>query len=472
MEKLVVTRCKGGSFESRSLQACPLQPRHASQGKKSNRRSVGVPLERRGERSAAPAQRCNRHNQTIPHRSGGQQGSGPAALPSQREQTTPEPKPNYVWATRQPLSGSRITAFVEICAQNKQVVYQELDRSELAWSFSLQYEDHANSRVARPNPTPGWNQAEDQECSLRDLLAWSPLGIGRTQSRLRPRRESRPSRCFDRCSAKQQSFNPTCGFSSRGRSSNLGATATPRSNDGARRCGHGSSRIGVDRTEVEERRMEDRNPSVRIRIGRRRTEGNQEQEQSPATWGAGSTGTSSLAGKHGLSIGRGLDFCQSALSRQDSIHLSNSLPAAHSSRDRESRWNKEQQSSTDRMAHPAPFASDIADLKRGECEGCAIATSSHNPKDHPGPLRTSGFSRSAGSPQEGRTNGASGAISGALAGEKRYRNCVENGTSIVLGVRGCPKSTLPKSAKCFKVLVSAAGFEPATHALKGRCSTT
>ena len=71
------------------------------------------------------------------------------------------------------------------------------------------------------------------------------------------------------------------------------------------------------------------------------------------------------------------------------------------------------------MAHATPVASDIADLKRGECES----------------------------------------------------RRVETNVLLALGVRGCPKPTLPKSAKYFEILVSAAGFEPATHALKGHCST-
>jgi hypothetical protein len=37
--------------------------------------------------------------------------------------------------------------------------------------------------------------------------------------------------------------------------------------------------------------------------------------------GVRTTSASSLAGKHGLSIGRGLDFCQPALSWQDSKRL-------------------------------------------------------------------------------------------------------------------------------------------------------
>lgn len=167
-----------------------------------------------------------------------------------------------------------------------------------------------------------------------------------------------------------------------------------------------------------------------------------------------------------LSLGRGLDFCQSALSRQDSIHLSNSLPTTHSSRNRESSRSQEQQRSTDRMAHATPLASDIADLKRRECKGRAVAASSHNPEDHPGSLRTSGFLRSARSAQEDRADGASRGVPRAIEGAERYLHGVGTRVWLALGVRGCPKSTLPKSAKCFQILVSAAGLEPATHALK------
>jgi hypothetical protein len=182
-------------------------------------------------------------------------------------------------------------------------------------------------------------------------------------------------------------------------------------------------------------------------------------------------GASSLARKYGLSIGRGLDFCQSALSWQDSIHLSNSLPSSHPSRDRKNLWNPEQQGSTDRVAHVTSVAGDIADLKRGECEGRTVTASSYDPKDYAGALRTGGFSRSAGSPQEGRADGASIRIPREIEGAGSYRNGVETGVSLALGVRGCPKSALPKSAKYFEILVSAAGLEPATHALKGHCST-
>src|SRR4029077_3535537 len=130
---------------------------------------------------------------------------------------------------------------------------------------------------------------------------------------------------------------------------------------------------------------------------------------------------------------------------------------------------KEQQRSTDRVAHSAPVARDVADLKRRECEGRTVADTSHNPKDHPGSLRTSSFIRSARSAQQGRADGASSGISREIEGAGDDRHGVETRVLLALGVRGCPKRTLPKSANCFGILVSAAGLEPATHALKGHC---
>jgi hypothetical protein len=167
-----------------------------------------------------------------------------------------------------------------------------------------------------------------------------------------------------------------------------------------------------------------------------------------------------------------LDFCQSVLRWHDSVHLPDPFPPSHLSRDRENFWNQEQQGSTDRVAHATPVTSDIADLQRGECEGHTIAAPPHNSKNHLGTLRSGRFDRPAGSPQEGRPDDASDEISGATEGEKRCCNFLRTGPSLVLGVRGRPKQTLPKSANSFEILVSAAGFEPATHALKGRCSTT
>jgi hypothetical protein len=68
-----------------------------------------------------------------------------------------------------------------------------------------------------------------------------------------------------------------------------------------------------------------------------------------------------------------------------------------------------------------------------------------------------------GSAQERSSDDASDSIFGAIETAKSCGGKVETTFSIVLGVQGYPNSTLPKSAKCF---VSAAGFEPATHALK------
>jgi hypothetical protein len=119
------------------------------------------------------------------------------------------------------------------------------------------------------------------------------------------------------------------------------------------------------------------------------------------------------------------------------------------------------------VAHAAPITSHIADLERREWEGRTIATSSHHPQDNLGTLRTSGFRQPAESTQEGRPDDAASEIYREIESAKRCPNQVET----VLGVWGCAKSTLPKSSKYFEILVSAAGLEPATHALKGHCST-
>src|SRR5437588_10649395 len=121
MEKLVVTRHKGGSFESRSSQIYPLQPRHASQGKKSMRRGLDLPLERNSKRPAASTERSNRHSQAVSYTGGGEPGGRPTAFPPQREQTTIESQTDNVWGTHQPLPRSRTTAFVEVSTLRKQV---------------------------------------------------------------------------------------------------------------------------------------------------------------------------------------------------------------------------------------------------------------------------------------------------------------------------------------------------------------
>ena len=128
---------------------------------------------------------------------------------------------------------------------------------------------------------------------------------------------------------------------------------------------------------------------------------------------------------------------------------------------------QEQQASADWVAHAAPLTRDIADLERRECEGRTIATSPHDFQENLGTVRTSGFRRPAESTPKARPDGAAGEISREIESAERC----PNGVKAVQGVRGCPKPTLPKSANCFEILVSAAGFEPATHALKGHCST-
>jgi len=56
---------------------------------------------------------------------------------------------------------------------------------------------------------------------------------------------------------------------------------------------------------------------------------------------------------------------------------------------------------------------------------------------------------------------------GALLLKAADRHYGEKRVLGVLGARGCLESTLLKFTKCFEIMVSAAGFEPATHALKG-----
>src|SRR5436309_3103770 len=233
MEKLVVTRHRGGSFESRSRQACPLQPRHGSQGKKSNWHGVGIPLERRDKWPAAPTQGSNRRNEKIPYGSDGQQRGRPATLSPQRTKAIAEPQIPHVWGTNQPLPESRTPALVEIRPQGKPIVYQELDRACVARSCCRQHENHANSSLARQDRAPGRNQAEDQEHHVRDLLARGPMGIRGTQPRLRSRRDAWPPRCLYWRAAEQQNLHHSRDSAARCRALNSRTVAPARSDDGA-----------------------------------------------------------------------------------------------------------------------------------------------------------------------------------------------------------------------------------------------
>ena len=152
-------------------------------------------------------------------------------MPAQRKQTVLEPKGDHVRGTHQQLPRPRASTFVKIGSQGEQVVHQELDRTELARSYCLQHEDHANSRMVGQNPATGRNQGEDQERAVGDLLALGSLGVSRTQPGVRPGRKSGTSRCFNRSSSKQQSFNPACGPCPRCCSSNSGAVAVTRGDD-------------------------------------------------------------------------------------------------------------------------------------------------------------------------------------------------------------------------------------------------
>ena len=126
--------------------------------------------------------------------------------------------------------------------------------------------------------------------------------------------------------------------------------------------------------------------------------------------------------------------------------------------------------------------SNTAHLKWRECEGRSITASAHHAEDNPRTLRAGRFRRPTEGPQEGRQNGASTQVSAEIKSEKRSFDCVgasiskRNSEGLLIanfrGAWGCPVATCGNCSKCFEILVSAAGFEPATHALKGHCSTT
>ena len=159
----------------------------------------------------------------------------------------------------------------------------------------------------------------------------------------------------------------------------------------------------------------------------------------------------------------------------------NPLPTPHSTRDRAGLRTQEQQASAHRLAYASTVVSHAAYLKWGECEGHTITTAAHHSQNHSGTLRTSGFRRPTEGAQEDRQNGASVEISRKIEGEKHGCDCVglliskRNGEGLLIanfhGAWGCPDATRCNWHNCFEIMVSAAGFEPATHALKGHCST-
>src|SRR5215472_2558332 len=105
------------------------------------------------------------------------------------------------------------------------------------------------------------------------------------------------------------------------------------------------------------------------------------------------------------------------------IHLSNPVPASHSTCDRLSFRTEEQQARTDRLAYATSVGRYIADLKWGEREGHAITTSPHHSKDNSETLRASGFSRPRKGAQEGRAYGDSDEVSREIKSAKRRRKC-------------------------------------------------
>ena len=224
-----------------------------------------------------------------------------------------------------------------------------------------------------------------------------------------------------------------------------------------------------------------RDPSIRVRVRGRRIEGNQEPEQPSASRRTCSGSASPVARAHAVSLGRRLALRQPTLPRQNSLHVPNPLPTSHSSCNRASLRTSEQQARPDRMAHSTSVASHAARLERGECKSHTIATAAHHSKNNLGTVRASGFRRSTEGASENCQNGASGEVPRDVESQKRNRESVgllssqRNREGLLItnlrGARECPVATCCNWSKAFEILVSAAGFEPATHALKGHCST-
>lgn len=167
-----------------------------------------------------------------------------------------------------------------------------------------------------------------------------------------------------------------------------------------------------------------------------------------------------MARAHTLSLGRGLDLCQSALPWQDAVHVSNSIPPSHSTCDRAGFPTEEQQGGADRLAHAASVAGYIADLKWGECEGHAIATSPHHSKDDLGLYAQTVTADHQRTHKKVVRMVLPTVISAEVESAKRRRKPVGILISThyskwipisnFLGAWGCPKRSLPKSAKCLE----------------------
>ncbi len=81
-------------------------------------------------------------------------------------------------------------------------------------------------------------------------------------------------------------------------------------------------------------------------------------------------------------------------------------------------------------------------------------------------LRKSRYRRTGESTQEDHPDLACGEIPREIESAKRCPNCLKP-----FGASERARNQLPKSSKYLEILVSAEGFEPSTHALKGHCST-
>jgi hypothetical protein len=210
-----------------------------------------------------------------------------------------------------------------------------------------------------------------------------------------------------------------------------------------------------------------RHPSIRIRFCGRRIEGHQEQKQRSAPSSVGSKCASSLARAHTLSLGRRLDLCQSPLPWQD--------PYTYQILFRRRIRPVIERVSTLKSSKQEPIGwhtlrRSLATLLISNGENVQVAQSQlrHTTPKITLELYAQAFSADQ---QKAHRKAVQMMLPAKFPEKLKARSAAPTGVETVLGVRGCPNSTLPKSSKYFEILVSAAGLEPATHALKGHCST-
>src|SRR6266568_1421958 len=471
MEKRIVTRRQGGSIESRSYPH-PLQLWHGAQGKTEGGHCLGLSLERADQRTTPSSQGSHRNAQRSSDGFSGQPCRRKPSLQAERGQTAAQPHP--VWLSDQSLSGSRVAKSFKIYPENQLGLHQELDRAHLARPAGLRDEDNGDRVLAPFHRTAGWNQIEDQGHPVHNLLPRSPLGTGGTQSHLRTGGHGWPSGGINRSASERQGLD-SAGHSAAGSSpEGLGESAIARGYHGIARCGDRLAGLGIDRPEMEGCAMEDWYAPVGACLIAGGTEGNQILRQRSAIGQADYDRIASLARAHALSWRGGLDLRQSVLPRQDAVHVSDPLPQTHPAGDREGLRPQEQQAGADRLAYPATVAGNPIDLERRERQSHAVPAPPYHPDfDTCSVFPSRQFGSAEGARQGGSDGIAKGDVEEAASQASNFRAIEKAGIFIPAsyGVLWRLKRASKIRRKSFRIMVSALGLEPRTHALKGRCST-